>query len=276
MRRIIYNFLILLFAIALIACDSTVGSEPTASDSNTKGETSVSESNGMMGMGGSMMAAHHATIPEAYAGVSNPLPADEESLARGEEIYATHCATCHGDGGVGDGPGGASLDPAPANIAHTSQMLGDDYLFWRVSEGGAMEPFNSGMIAWKGILDEQARWDVLNYVQALGAGTVTPGQHMGGATFDPEVEAQNQAEMLATAVSQAVITQEEADTFAATHTIVDARMMELRRQGSSSAGMDEMLGDILAELVEVKSLTQEQADTFLSVHDRLGAAGLMQ
>ena len=228
-----------------------------------------------MGMGGSMMAAHHATIPDEYAGLTNPIPADEDSLARGGEIFATHCATCHGDGGVGDGPGGASLNPAPANIAHTSQMLGDDYLFWRVSEGGAMEPFNSGMIAWKGILDEQARWDVLNYVQALGAGTVTPGQHMGGATFDPAVEAQNQADMLATAVSQAVITQEEADTFAAAHTIVDARMMELRRQGSGD-GMDDMMADILAELVAAGSLTQAHADTFLSVHDRLGAAGLMQ
>lgn len=273
----IFLFSTLLFIIVLTACDSTAVSEPAVEEANT----TSTESSGMggmgmgMGMGGSMMAAHHATIPDEYAGLTNPIPADEDSLARGGEIFATHCATCHGDGGVGDGPGGASLNPAPANIAHTSQMLGDDYLFWRVSEGGAMEPFNSGMIAWKGILDEQARWDVLNYVQALGAGTVTPGQHMGGATFDPAVEAQNQADMLATAVSQAVITQEEADTFAAAHTIVDARMMELRRQGSGD-GMDDMMADILAELVAAGSLTQAHADTFLSVHDRLGAAGLMQ
>ena len=273
----IFLFSTLLFIIVLTACGPTAVSEPAVEEANT----TSTESNGMggmgmgVGMGGSMMAAHHATIPDEYAGLTNPIPADEDSLARGGEIFATHCATCHGDGGVGDGPGGASLNPAPANIAHTSQMLGDDYLFWRVSEGGAMEPFNSGMIAWKGILDEQARWDVLNYVQALGAGTVTPGQHMGGATFDPAVEAQNQADMLATAVSQAVITQEEADTFAAAHTIVDARMMELRRQGSGD-GMDDMMADILAELVAAGSLTQAHADTFLSVHDRLGAAGLMQ
>ncbi|MCA9900486.1 MAG: c-type cytochrome [Ardenticatenaceae bacterium] len=273
----IFLFSTLLFIIVLTACGPTAVSEPAVEEANT----TSTESSGMggmgmgMGMGGSMMAAHHATIPDEYAGLTNPIPADEDSLARGGEIFATHCATCHGDGGVGDGPGGASLNPAPANIAHTSQMLGDDYLFWRVSEGGAMEPFNSGMIAWKGILDEQARWDVLNYVQALGAGTVTPGQHMGGATFDPAVEAQNQADMLATAVSQAVITQEEADTFAAAHTIVDARMMELRRQGSGD-GMDDMMADILAELVAAGSLTQAHADTFLSVHDRLGAAGLMQ
>ncbi|MCB9008621.1 MAG: cytochrome c [Ardenticatenaceae bacterium] len=278
MRKKTIYFLILLVVVTLAACGPVANSEPAASESETtENTTSTTQGNGMMGMGGmgGMMAAHHATIPEEYAGLSNPIPADEESLARGEEIYATHCATCHGDGGVGDGPGGASLDPAPANIAHTSQMLGDDYLFWRVSEGGAMEPFNSGMIAWKGILDEQTRWDVLNYVQALGAGTVTPGQHMGGATFDPAVEAENQAEMLATAVSQAIITQAEADTFAAAHEIVDARMMELRRQGSGES-MDNLMADILAELVEANALTQEQADTFLSVHDRLGEAGLMQ
>ena len=278
MRKKTIYFLILLVVVTLAACGPVANSEPAASESETtENTTSTTQGNGMMGMGGmgGMMAAHHATIPEEYAGLSNPIPADEESLARGEEIYATHCATCHGDGGVGDGPGGASLDPAPANIAHTSQMLGDDYLFWRVSEGGAMEPFNSGMIAWKGILDEQTRWDVLNYVQALGAGTVTPGQHMGGATFDPAVEAVNQAEMLATAVSQAIITQAEADTFAAAHEIVDARMMELRRRGSGES-MDNLMADILAELVEANALTQEQADTFLSVHDRLGEAGLMQ
>lgn len=275
MKKIFLFSTLLFIIVSTAACGPTAVSEPAVEEANT----TSTESNGMggmgMGMGGGMMAAHHATIPDEYAGLTNPIPADEDSLARGGEIFATHCATCHGDGGVGDGPGGASLNPAPANIAHTSQMLGDDYLFWRVSEGGAMEPFNSGMIAWKGILDEQSRWDVLNYVQALGAGTVTPGQHMGGATFDPAVEAQNQADMLATAVSQAVITQEEADTFAAAHTIVDARMMELRRQGSGNS-MDAMMADILAELVAAGSLTQEQADTFLSVHDRLGEAGLMQ
>ncbi|MCB0029476.1 MAG: cytochrome c [Anaerolineales bacterium] len=230
----------------------------------------------MMAIRDQMQLRHQATIPEEYAGLVNPVSATEEVLADGEDIYATYCTVCHGETGMGEGAAGQTLNPVAAPVAQTSQMLGDDYLFWRVSEGGAMEPFNSGMIAWKGILDEQARWDVLNYVQALGAGTVTPGQHMGGATFDPEVEAQNQADMLATAVSQAVITQEEADTFAAAHTIVDARMMELRRQGGSSAGMDDLMADILAELVEADSLTQAQADTFLSVHDRLGEAGLMQ
>ena len=76
---------------------------------------------GMMGMGNDMMARHMAPIPQEYA--------DEASLVRGKETYTLLCASCHGDGGMGDGPAGAALDPVPAPIAHTSQMMGDDYLF---------------------------------------------------------------------------------------------------------------------------------------------------
>lgn len=232
---------------------------------------------GMMGMGkgGGMMARHHAAIPAEYAGLTNPIPADDASIERGAEIYAAQCASCHGDGGMGDGPAAAALDPAPAAIAHTSQMLGDDYQFWRISEGGAMAPFNSAMISWKGILDEDARWDVINYVQALGSGQVMPRQGLGGAAFDPAVEAQRQAEMLAEAVSLQVITEDEAATFAEAHDMVDGKMMQNREAGMSGS-MDDMMADMLADLVAAGELTQAQADTFASVHDRLAEAGLMQ
>jgi len=254
----------------LAACGSTEA-EPSA----TQSESANEESSGFMGMGGSMMDRHHATIPDEYAGLSNPIPANDASLERGAEIYNAQCATCHGDGGMGDGPAATGLDPAPAEIAHSSQMLGDDYLYWRISEGGQMEPFNSTMIAWGGTLDENARWDVINYVQALGSGQVMPQQGMGGATFDSEVEAAKQADMLATAVAQGVITEEEAAIFEAAHEIVDGQMMQNREAGMSG-GMDDMMVDILADLVESGELTQAQADTFLSVHDRLAEAGLMQ
>jgi mono/diheme cytochrome c family protein len=227
-----------------------------------------------MGPGSGMMARHMATVPAEYAGLTNPIPADEESLARGAETYANLCATCHGDGGMGDGPAGASLDPAPAPIAHTSQMLGDDYLFWRISEGGAMEPFNSAMIAWKGSLDEEARWDVINYVRALGSGQATPGRRMGGAMFDPAAEAEKQAEMLAAAVDRGVITQAEADVFTAVHTELDAVMAGQR--GQMRGGMADMQAEMLAELVADGRITQAQADQFNDIHDRLLAAGLMQ
>lgn len=227
-----------------------------------------------LGMGeGGMMARHHATIPEEYAALSNPVTADEASLARGEEIYTANCASCHGDGGVGDGPAAEALDPGPTNIAHTSQMLGDDYLLWRISEGGALAPFNSAMPSWKATLDEEARWDAINYIRALGSGEVMPEHRMGGAAFDPAEELKQRSEMLAQAVEQGVITQEEADTFNEVHGAMDEQMAE---QMPASGTMDERKASMMANLVSAGKITQEQADAFSDIHERLIEAGLMQ
>jgi mono/diheme cytochrome c family protein len=283
MKKTIVLLILLASVFLLAACSSTatqnVAAQPVAEESVAEEPAANDETTGMgmmgRGMGGGMMARHHAAVPAEYAGLTNPIPANEASIERGAEIYAAQCASCHGDGGMGDGPAAAALDPAPAAIAHTSQMLGDDYQFWRISEGGAMEPFNSAMITWKSILDEDARWDVINYVQALGSGQVMPRQGMGGAAFDPAAEAEKQAEMLAEAVSQRVITEDEAVTFAEAHDMVDGKMMQNREAGMSGS-MDDMMADVLADLVAAGELTQAQADTFASVHDRLAEAGLMQ
>jgi len=36
---------------------------------------------------------------------------------RGEQLYAANCASCHGPRGAGDGPGAASLTPAPSDLS---------------------------------------------------------------------------------------------------------------------------------------------------------------
>ncbi len=241
--------------------------------------TNTPTSNGMgMGMGGGMgsgmMARHMAPIPEEYAGLSSPIEASEESLTRGGELFTTYCAACHGDGGMGDGPAAATLDPAPVAIAHTSQMLGDDYLFWRITAGGQGDPFNSAMPAWGSALDEQARWDLINYIRALGSGTAPDmGGMMGGSTYNPAAEATRQADMLAQAVEQGVLTQAEADLFAKIHTELEANMtrgMQMR------GNMGQMQTVLLAQLVDLGTITQAQADQFNDIHTRLLEAGLMQ
>lgn len=127
--------------------------------------------NGMMrGMDEDMMQRHRASIPEAYAGLTNPVPSTTESLARGEALYAANCASCHGERGLGEGPAAEGLDPAPAPIAHTAQMVSDAYLFYRISEGGNEPPFNSAMPAFKDTLSERERWDVINYIRSLDGG----------------------------------------------------------------------------------------------------------
>jgi hypothetical protein len=180
---------------------------------------------------------------------------------------------------MGDGPAAASLDPAPIAIAHTSQMLGDDYLFWRVSEGGQGDPFNSAMPAWGAALSEEARWDLINYIRALGSGTAPnmggPGMGgmMGGRTYDPAAEATRQSEMLVQSVAQGILTQAEADLFAEVHAELEANMTRgMQMQGN----MGQMQAALLAQLVDVGSITQSQANQFNDIHTRLLEAGLMQ
>ncbi len=225
------------------------------------------------GMGGNgMMERHHAEIPAEYAGLTNPIPADKESLERGSELYTVNCASCHGDGGMGDGPAGSALDPAPSPIAHSSQMIADDYLFWRISEGGV--PFGTSMPAWA-VIDEQSRWDLINYMRALGDGTVQPVSGMGGAAYDPEIQAAQQAEILAKAVERDVITKEEAEVFTTVHDAVEQYRIAHPEVMQSSGNATEREAKILAALMEEKIITQAQADAFTDIHDRLGNSGLM-
>ncbi len=41
---------------------------------------------------------------------------NDELLAKGKELFATTCASCHGDAGKGDGVAGASMNPKPRNF----------------------------------------------------------------------------------------------------------------------------------------------------------------
>lgn len=234
-----------------------------------------SRGNGNMGSDHmDMMRFHHAEIPDEYAGMTNPIVADAESLARGQEAYQAYCTTCHGDGGMGDGPTGKTLDPAPAPIAHTSQMLGDDYLFWRISEGGTH--FATAMPAWETALDEETRWDLINYVRTLGTGEMGQGMgRMNGAQFDPAAEAARHAEMAAAGVEQGVISQDEADTFLTVHAAMDAYLAANPDQRGTGNMVDRQTAT-LAALVEAGTISQEDADIFATVHDQLIEAGLMQ
>ena len=37
-------------------------------------------------------------------------------VAAGKQVFVTNCASCHGEGGKGDGPVGAVLDPPPRDF----------------------------------------------------------------------------------------------------------------------------------------------------------------
>lgn len=120
-------------------------------------------------------AGHHKhdkweTPPEDYAKLKINRWADSAATMRGKVIYDKNCLSCHGADGEGSGPLAKNLPHPPADLTnhfHNKPGDGDGYLFWRISEGGLVEPFKSmqsAMPAYKSSLNEGQRWDVLVYV----------------------------------------------------------------------------------------------------------------
>ena len=89
------------------------------------------------------------------------------SVASGAALFRTHCATCHGAGGRGDGPGGAGLPRPPADLTapHTAQHTAGD-MFWWLTHGIPA----GGMPAFDAVLSEEERWDLINFIRTLAAG----------------------------------------------------------------------------------------------------------
>src|SRR5215831_21017106 len=116
----------------------------------------------------------HATVPPEYAKQSAPanLWTDRAVLERGRTIYETQCAICHGPRGAGDGPAAASLELKPPSLQDAAMVaeMTPEYWFWRVSEGGAAEPYRSKgsvMPAYKATLSAEDRWAVIAYQHTL-------------------------------------------------------------------------------------------------------------
>jgi mono/diheme cytochrome c family protein len=106
-------------------------------------------------------------IPEAYDGLRNPYVNDPEQILAGELLFEANCASCHGITGEGDGPASGGINPPPGNLAARHPSMSDSYMYWRISEGGLMEPFNSIMPGWKGLLDEESIWQIISYVRTM-------------------------------------------------------------------------------------------------------------
>jgi mono/diheme cytochrome c family protein len=191
-----------------------------------------------------MRTAHMSQIPEPYNTMTNTISAEFESLERGAETYATYCSVCHGTSGMGDGPASATIDPPVAPVAQSSQMMGDAYFFWRISEGGKGDPLTSAMPAWKASLSTQQIWDVINYVRSLGMGTA-PRQAQGGAQFDPAQEQAQIDAMLETAIEMQIITADDAALFTAIHDVLDSQTGNGRGQaqiGGQAVGLGQAQG----------------------------------
>ncbi len=98
---------------------------------------------------------------EAQAVVRNPMPPTSDSVAAGQVVYERYCLTCHGENGRGDGPGGAGLEPPPADLAVHVPLHGDADIFGFISNG--IE--GTDMVGLSDNLTTDEIWHVINFIR---------------------------------------------------------------------------------------------------------------
>jgi len=105
--------------------------------------------------------------PALIAGqpASARVPATAASLQRGQVLFSIHCALCHGDSGVGDGPLAKYFSPRPFDLTSKHvHDLPDDVFFLVITEGlGPMPSLAEN-------LSPSERWDVINHVHSQASG----------------------------------------------------------------------------------------------------------
>jgi len=127
------------------------------------------EHGGQMGMGGGMGGMGGGMRGGMGGGMGGtPTGGDPSAVAVGQELFAVHCVSCHGETGVGDGPLASALPIRPANILEHLGHHPDSELEEMIVRGipPAMPPM--------GINEEEAR-RIVQYMRTMGT---LPGDHL--------------------------------------------------------------------------------------------------
>ena len=98
------------------------------------------------------------------ATVMTPNPA---LMARGKNLFAQSCATCHGPDGKGDGPGGMGLNPKPRNFTEKAAWKNGtrvEEIYKTLDEG-----IKGSSMASYNYLSKKDRMALAHVVQSLGA-----------------------------------------------------------------------------------------------------------
>lgn len=105
-----------------------------------------------------------AKVPKAAKDRPNPVPRTDEAVQAGKASYATHCQSCHGASGRGDGPKVKSPHHPPPDLTKVLPAQTDGEIFWKTSRGGGSMP------SYGKKLSEEERWQLVHFLKALGGG----------------------------------------------------------------------------------------------------------
>ena len=102
-------------------------------------------------------------VPDDAKKVKNAVPPTPQTLADAQQLFTDNCVLCHGEKGVGDGPGAKAIKVKPANFTDAKVMAAetDGSLFFKMTNGRGPMP------AWKDVLTDKERWELVGYIRKL-------------------------------------------------------------------------------------------------------------
>lgn len=102
-------------------------------------------------------------VPDKDKKMKNPVASDDESIKSGKALWNTHCKSCHGSKGLGDGSKAAQLKTDPGDFSKADvQNETDGTLFYRTTEGRDDMPNFK-----KKLPDADDRWHLVNYIRTF-------------------------------------------------------------------------------------------------------------
>lgn len=107
--------------------------------------------------------------PASVASLVNPLPANEENIDAGEDLYQSSakplaCVECHGEDGDGNGPMANMFEPAPRNFTCEGNLeaLSEGQFFWIIKNGS----IGTSMPAFDKLSDKEI-WQLTLYLRSF-------------------------------------------------------------------------------------------------------------
>ena len=102
-------------------------------------------------------------VPDNFVKMKIPVASNASTIADGKALWTTHCKSCHGAKGLGDGPKSAQLKTEPGDFSVAAvQSQTDGAVFYKLSEGrGDMPNFK------KKLPEADERWSIVNYIRSL-------------------------------------------------------------------------------------------------------------
>jgi mono/diheme cytochrome c family protein len=107
--------------------------------------------------------------PEAERVRSNPVAITPATLQKGRALYQKHCATCHGDKGLGDGAAAPFNAAKPPSLADPERLraLTDGEMLWKITTGRKEEGEVLMPAMAEKIPAEEDRWKLVSFVRTL-------------------------------------------------------------------------------------------------------------